>query len=155
MYDIGGHPPISMASLPIEEVDHFKILGFTFDRKLTWSNMIEHISTRGRQRMGALYRIKDYLGPRGLAIAFRAFVRPVCEYGNVAFMGAASTHLSKLYIIQQLAERSSESTFQPCVLAVAPVLLAYFVRCLHLAVETLSSCFVQLLLLYMFRTLTT
>ena len=60
--------------------------------------------------MGALYRIKDYLGPRGLAIAFKAFVRRACEYGNV-FMGAASTHLSKLDGRKRLAERSSESTF--------------------------------------------
>jgi len=57
--DIDGHPPIFMASLPIKEVDHFKILGFTFDYKLTWINMIVHISTHGRQRMGALYQIKD------------------------------------------------------------------------------------------------
>ena len=48
------------------------------------------------------------MGPRGLAIAFKAFVRPVCEYGNVVFMGATSTHLSKLDGIQRLA---SESTF--------------------------------------------
>ena len=59
-HDIDGYPPIFMASLPIEEVDRFKILGFTFDRKLTWSNMIEHISTRCGQRMGALHQIKNY-----------------------------------------------------------------------------------------------
>jgi len=73
--------------------------------------MIEHISTHCRQRMGALYQIKDYLGPRGLAIAFKAIVRPVCEYGNVVFIGASSAHLSKLDGIQWLAKRSSESTF--------------------------------------------
>ena len=51
------------------------------------------------------------MGLRSLSIAFKAFARPVCEYGNVVFMGAASTHLYKLDGIQQLAERSSESTF--------------------------------------------
>ena len=61
-HDVDGHPPIFMASQPIEEVDHFKILGFTFDRKLTWNNMIEHISTHCGQRIGPLYRIKDYFG---------------------------------------------------------------------------------------------
>jgi len=58
--------------------------------------------------MGALYHSKDYLGPKGLAIAFKAFVRPVCEYGNVAIIGASPTHLSKL---DKQAERLSGSTF--------------------------------------------
>jgi len=100
-----------MASLSIEEVDHLKISGFIFDRKLTWSNMIEHMSTRCWQRLGALYRIKDYLGPKDLAIAFKAFVRPVCEYGNVVIMGASPSHLSKPYKTQKQAERLVGSTF--------------------------------------------
>ena len=51
--------------------------------------------------------MRNYLGPGGLAIAFRSFVRPVCEYGGVAFMGASATHLSKFDKVQKLAERLS------------------------------------------------
>ena len=43
--DTADHPPIFMASLSTELVDHLKILGFIVDRQLTWSNMIEHMSS--------------------------------------------------------------------------------------------------------------
>ena len=43
-----------------------------------------------------VYHTRDYLGPRGLAAAFKSFVRPVCEYRCVAIMDASATYLSKL-----------------------------------------------------------
>ena len=74
--DIDLHPPLFMATLPIDEVDVLKILGIYFDQKLLWSHMIDQLVTRCRQRLGALYRIRDYLGQSGIATAFRSFVRP-------------------------------------------------------------------------------
>ena len=56
-HDTDCHPPLFMASLPIEEVESLKILQFHFDHKLTWSTMIDQLSTRCRQRMGILYRV--------------------------------------------------------------------------------------------------
>ena len=35
--DVDLHPPLSMATLSIDEVDVLKNLGIYFDRKLTWS----------------------------------------------------------------------------------------------------------------------
>ena len=73
--------------------------------------MIDQLVIRCRQRLGALYRIRDYLGQNGIVTAFRSFVRPVCEYGNVIFMGASATHLRKLDLVQQAAERMCQVTF--------------------------------------------
>ena len=39
------HLPLFMDSLSIKDVDKLKILGFYFDRRLTWSSMIENKST--------------------------------------------------------------------------------------------------------------
>ena len=89
--DVDLHPPLFMATLPIDEVDVLKILGIYFDRKLLWSHMIDQLVIRCCQRLGALYRIRDYLGQNGIVTAFRSFVRPVCEYGNIIFMGACYT----------------------------------------------------------------
>ena len=72
--DIDLHPPLFMATLPIDEVDVLKILGIYFDRKLLWSHMIDQLVTRCRQRLDALHRIRDYLGQSGIATAFRSFV---------------------------------------------------------------------------------
>ena len=45
------------------------------------------------------------------AVAFRSFVRPVCEYGVVAFMDALTTHLSKFDKVKKWAERISGGMF--------------------------------------------
>jgi len=63
-----------MTFLPIEEVKSLKTLGFHIDWKFTWSTMINQLSTCCRQWMGALYRVRDYLGPKGLTVAFKSFV---------------------------------------------------------------------------------
>ena len=73
--------------------------------------MIENMSTHCRQKMGTLYHVRDFLGPRGLAVAFKSFVRPVCEYFSVAVMGAAATLLSKLDMVLKMAEKLSECAF--------------------------------------------
>ena len=66
------------------------------------------MATRSRQRLGAVYRVREYLGQSGLTIAFKSFVRPICEYGNIIFMGASATHLHKL---DSMAERLCGTTF--------------------------------------------
>ena len=70
--------------------------------------MIDQLATRSRQRLGAVYRVRDYLGQRGLVTAFKFFVRPICEYSNVVFMGASATHLD---LVQKMAERLCNTTF--------------------------------------------
>ena len=47
--DLDCHPPLLMDSFSIQEVDSLKILGFCFDRRLTWSSMMESMATRCRQ----------------------------------------------------------------------------------------------------------
>ena len=78
--DVNLHPPLFMDALSITEVDVLKILGIYFDCKLTWSYMIDHLAARSYQRLDAVYRIREYLGQGGLTIAFKSFVRPICEY---------------------------------------------------------------------------
>ena len=109
--DVNLHPPLSMATLSIEEVDVLKILGIHFDHKLTWSYMIDQLTTHCRQRLGALFRVKEYLGQSGLVTAYKSFVRPVCEYGNVIFMGASAVHLHKLDAVQKATEKLCQTAF--------------------------------------------
>ena len=55
--------------------------------------------------------LEIFLGPRGLAVALKSIVRPACEYSSVAVIGASATHLSKLDVVQILAEKLSEYVF--------------------------------------------
>ena len=46
-------------------------------------------------------------------MAYRAFVRPVAEYGSVLMMGASATQLSKFDRMQHLAEQLCSTQFIP------------------------------------------
>jgi len=68
-----------MDALTIDEVGNLKVYGFT----LTWSTMIDNMSTRCWQSMEALYHVRDFLEPRSFTVALKAFERTVCDYGSV------------------------------------------------------------------------
>jgi len=53
------------------------------------------------------------LGPEGLILAYRAFVRPVAEYGSALMMGASATQLYKLDHMRHLAEQLYSTQFIP------------------------------------------
>ena len=62
--------------------------------------------------MGAVYRVREYLGQSGLTITLNLLLgRFVSMYGNINFMGASATHLHKLDLIQKMAERLCGTTF--------------------------------------------
>lgn len=68
------HPPLSMTTLLIEEVDVLKILVVYFEHKLTWSYIIDQLtSTHFHQQLGALLRVWKYLGQNGLVAVFKSF----------------------------------------------------------------------------------
>ena len=63
--------------------------------------------------MGCLRRISEFLGTEGLTLAYRAFVRPVAEYGGILMIGASDTQLSRLNHMQHFAEQLCSSHFTP------------------------------------------
>ena len=73
--------------------------------------MINQLAARSHQRLGAVFHARNYLGQSGLTVALKSFIRPVCEYSNVVFMGASATHLRKLDSVQKLAEKLCGTTF--------------------------------------------
>ena len=65
--------------------------------------MIDQIVSHSRQHLGCLRRILDYLDSNTLQLAYKAFIRPIMEYGNVAIMGASATQLGRLDAVQNAA----------------------------------------------------
>ena len=118
-------PSILMATLLIDEVDVLKILGIHFDHTLLWSHMIDQLATHCRKHLGALYRIRDYLGRSGITTAFRLFVRPVCEYGGVLLWGPLLRTPAELDSVQQAHFKLH---FHCCHLARKPVPSACYVN---------------------------
>ena len=71
-------------------------VGYLFDEKMYFGPMIPEIAKKARCRVAALRRIKHLLDAENLKLLYTMFVRSTVEYGCVAFMGAAKSHLEKL-----------------------------------------------------------
>ena len=74
--------------------------------------MIDQLTTRCHQRLGALYCIREYLSQSGFTVAYRSLLGLyACEYGGVIFMRASAVHLCKLDSVQKMAEKLCGETF--------------------------------------------
>ena len=83
--------------------NELKILGVTFDSKLTWNKHLSNVSGRAGQKLGALRRVSSNLSTKGRANVYKSQVRSVMEVSSLAWLGAAPTHLNKLDAIQSRA----------------------------------------------------
>ena len=90
-----------------------KLVGFTIDSKLRWGSMIDRLAKKARARIGALRRIAHLLESQSLKLMYTSFIRSIMEYGSVAWMGAAQSHLDKLDSIQETAQRIGSFKVEP------------------------------------------
>lgn len=81
-------PPLLLEESPIEEVDHYKFLGITFDKKLNWNLHIED-NLRKTKRLNNLLRTltfgKNCLPIPLLMRTYKAMIRSRTEYGALIF----------------------------------------------------------------------
>ena len=91
-----SHPSLIMDDIIISEVNSIKVLGFTFDSLLTWEPHITDILSHARQRAGQLYRCRSLLTNQDMTNIYKSWIRPMLEYGNILYSGAAATHLNRL-----------------------------------------------------------
>jgi hypothetical protein len=92
-------------SEPIGQVTEMKLVGFILDSDWTFGPMLQHVSTKGRSKLGAIFRLRHHLDSANLEIMYKPFVRSSLEYGNLEYLSAAPSHLAKLDKIQASAER--------------------------------------------------
>ena len=90
-----------------------KLVGYTIDSKLRWGPMVDRLAKKARARIGALRRIAHHLDSSNMKIMYSSFIRSIMEFGSVAWMGAAPTHLAKLDRVQDSAQRIGKFDIEP------------------------------------------
>ena len=98
-------PSLLFGGNPVPELSTIKLLGVTFDPKLSFAEHIRAVSIRGKQRLGLLRRAAPYLSREGHLTMYKGFVRPVWEYAPLVWMGADPSHIARLDNIQRRALR--------------------------------------------------
>ena len=96
---------IVMGGRDVKQVKETKLVGSTFDAKVTWGAMIGALAKNARARVDAIRRMARSLDSENMLTMYSAFVKPILEYGSTLFMGATPTHLSKLGRVQTTMER--------------------------------------------------
>lgn len=88
--------------------DSAKFLGVTFDRKLTWKQHVNNTVDKCRKRLTLMKSLKGTTwgaDRSSLLTIYRSLIRPIMDYGAIAFDSASQTTLLKLTRIQTTALR--------------------------------------------------
>src|ERR1043165_2452631 len=85
-----------------------KFLGVIFDSKLTWKPHIDYIIDKCKKKVNLIRAISCYgwrACKKTLLIIYRALIRSILDYGDVAYSSACKSYLDKLSCIQTEALR--------------------------------------------------
>lgn len=88
--------------------DTAKFLGVIFDRRLSWKAHIDYTITKCRRRLcllRAVSGLKWGTSKKSLPMLYRALIRPILEYGDIAIIDASKTDKERLQKIQSEALR--------------------------------------------------
>lgn len=107
------HTPLVMDAIVIPETAAIKVLGFKFDSLLTWAPHIIDILGCARQRVFQLYCCRTLIRNEDLTI----WIRPILEYSNIFYSGAATTHLHHLDNLQSWIEQTCSFDFPTSLLS--------------------------------------
>ena len=77
------HPPLFMQNHQISEVDSHKHLGLYFSNDCTWHQHINHITVKAWARINIMRKLKFKLDRKSLETIYKAFIRPLIEYGDI------------------------------------------------------------------------
>ena len=80
----------------IKRVHKAKYLGLVIDDKLSWKEHIGYISTKIRQNIGIMKRIKDCIPRDSLILLYRTLVEPYFRYCNTTWGNCGTSLLNKL-----------------------------------------------------------
>ena len=91
------HPELFINGTILSDSDSFKILGLTFDKKLTYEKHIRNIASSVSQKVGILRKCFRMFGDEAIILkCFNAFLLPCLEYCSPVWSSGADSHLKLL-----------------------------------------------------------
>lgn len=91
------HPSIQLSGESVEDVLNLRLLGVSFDKKLTFEHHIRSLSSSIARKIGLLRKCyKTFNCDATLRKSFYAFILPHFEYCSPVWMSAADCHLNLL-----------------------------------------------------------
>ena len=83
-----------------------RFLGVDFDSRLKFSHHISDVCGRANKRLNVLRALSRYgTKPNIMIRLYKTYIRPLLEYGSIAFIAAPDEHMNRLQVIQNAALR--------------------------------------------------
>lgn len=107
-------PRLTLRNHDIKYVDHIKLLGMVFDKKLTWSSHLEALKNDCKAKLNIMKALANHewgADTTCLLQIYKAVIRSRIDYGSIVYMSAKSVHLNPLNVIQNNAIRIATGAF--------------------------------------------
>jgi len=78
-------PSLKIDNIVLENVDEFVFLGITIDKHLNWNSHIRKITTKIRQTVGIMNKLKNFVPKEILKLIYNSLVLPRLSYGILAW----------------------------------------------------------------------
>ena len=96
---------VNIGNSTIKESDYEKLLGVTFDKKLSFTKHVEDLCKKANQKLHALARLSNYTDPVKLKLLMDAFIKSQFNYCPLVWMFHDRTINSKVNKIRERALR--------------------------------------------------
>ena len=91
----------------VRPVEKAKFLGIDIDNSFSFKNHVDSISNKASKRINVL-KVLAYNGtkPEILMKLYKSYIRPIIEYGSIAFISAPKSQMERLQQIENTAIRT-------------------------------------------------
>ena len=97
----GSKATVTIRSSTVKESEYEKLLGITFDKKLSFRKHIEDLCKKANQKLHALACLPTYIDPLKLEILINSFIASQFNYCPLVWMFHDRELNSKLNLIQE------------------------------------------------------
>ena len=98
-----SHPPLTFGGIPVAREESTKHLGFHLDERLSFKTQITESIKKAMKGLSLLKFLTKYLDRSKLDIAYKLYVRPHLEYGDVIFHKRSADLMKAIESVQYQA----------------------------------------------------
>jgi len=96
-------PKIEFNGTVVKKVSEHKHLGIILSDDMKWSKHITHITSKAKQRLGALYRQSQKMTRAQIESMYTSSIRPILEYGSILFDNCSINDSKRIEAVQRRA----------------------------------------------------
>ena len=92
---------VSLMNTFIQQVPSYKYLGITLDASLNFNLQIQQTMNKVSHKLYVISKLRQFLTTKTAVLIFKSMIQPYFDYGDIIYMFASKSELSKLDRLQE------------------------------------------------------